>query len=144
MAGFLDKAKAAAQQAVREAQGALDKGQQSIDEMQVKRSAAKLLEQLGRAFYAEQRFGADRAEVAAALAAVDAHVAEHGSTGVLAAPEVTAETTATGVPVPPPPGGAAVPPPPPPPPAAATPPPPPPPGASVAPPPPPPPPPPQA
>ncbi len=78
---FMDKARAAAQQALDEAKKGIDSGQAKLDEAAAKREADKLLATLGAAFYTEQRRGGDREAVNAALNAVDAHVAEHGWSG---------------------------------------------------------------
>ena len=79
--GFMDKAREAAQQATAKAQQGLAQGQAKIDEVQTTRAADGLLRDLGAAFYAEQRSGGSHEAVVAALAAVDAHVAEHGPVG---------------------------------------------------------------
>lgn len=76
--GFLDKAKAQAQQVAAKAQQGVSQGQAKLDTMQAKKQADGLLRDLGAAFYAEQRSGGTRDAVTAALAAVDAHAAEHG------------------------------------------------------------------
>ncbi len=81
MAGFLDKAKQVAQQAIDEAKKGVEQGQQKLDEAGAKREASKLLAALGAAFYAEQRAGGNRADVDAALQAVDQHVAVNGTQG---------------------------------------------------------------
>jgi hypothetical protein len=78
---FMDKARAAAQQAIDEAKKGIDSGQAKIDEVQAKRDADKLLAALGAAFYTEQRQGGSREDVNTALGAVDAHVREHGTSG---------------------------------------------------------------
>ena len=67
MAGFLDKAKQVAQQALDEAKKGVETGQAKLDEAQAKREASKLLAALGAAFYAEQRSGGSRADVDTAL-----------------------------------------------------------------------------
>ncbi len=76
--GFMDKVKAQAEVAVTKAQQGVAQGQSKIEEFQDKRAADALLVKLGHAYYAEQRTGGATADVAAALAAVDAHVAENG------------------------------------------------------------------
>jgi hypothetical protein len=78
---FMDKARAAAQQAIDEAKKGIDTGQAKLDEMQAKREADKLLAALGAAFYAEQRQGGGRDAVNTALTAVDAFVQENGAAG---------------------------------------------------------------
>ena len=79
--GFMDKAREAAQQATAKAQQGLAQGQAKLDEVQTARAADGLLRDLGAAFYAEQRSGGSPEAVAAALGAVDAHVAAHGPLG---------------------------------------------------------------
>jgi hypothetical protein len=81
MAGFLDKAKQVAQQALDEAKKGVEQGQAKLDEASAKREATKLLAALGAAFYAEQRAGGTRADVDAALLAVDNHVSVNGTDG---------------------------------------------------------------
>jgi hypothetical protein len=81
MAGFLDKAKQVAQQALDEAKKGVETGQAKLDEAQAKREAGKLLAALGAAFYAEQRSGGSRADVDTALQAVDQFVTENGTDG---------------------------------------------------------------
>jgi hypothetical protein len=81
MAGFLDKAKAVAQQALDEAKKGVETGQAKLDDVQAKREAAKLLAALGAAFYAEQRSGGARADVDEALKAVDQYVEVNGTAG---------------------------------------------------------------
>ena len=81
MAGFLDKAKQAAQQALDEAKKGIDSGQAKLDEHQAKRETERLLAEVGAAVYAQQRQGGSPDAVTAALAAVDAHVATNGLVG---------------------------------------------------------------
>ena len=81
MAGFLDKAKQAAQQALDEAKKGIDTGQAKLDEHQAKRETERLLSEVGAAVYAQQRQGGSPEAVTAALAAVDAHVAANGLVG---------------------------------------------------------------
>src|SRR5215207_9485873 len=97
MAGFLDKAKQVAQQAIDEAKKGVEQGQHKLDEASAKREASKLLAALGAAFYAEQRTGGNRADVDAALNAVDEHVTVNG-TGGFPADTATGTSTATGTP----------------------------------------------
>ena len=115
---FLDKARAAAQQAIDEAKKGIDTGQAKLDEAAAKREGEKLLAALGAAFYAEQRRDGNREAVNTALNAVDAHVTEHGWVGVsdaaTAAPAAGAANSSPGPDAQPPP------PPPPPPPAPPT------------------------
>ena len=81
MAGFLDKAKQVAQQALDEAKKGVETGQAKLDEATAKREAGKLLAVLGAAVYAEQRSGGAHSDVESAMQAVDAFVAEHGTGG---------------------------------------------------------------
>jgi len=76
--GLMDKVKAQADQAVAKAQQGLAQGQEKLDTMQAKRAGDKLLRDLGLAVYRQQRGGGSDATVTAAVAALDAHVAEHG------------------------------------------------------------------
>jgi len=73
--GFLDKAKEAADRAVANAQQMAQQGQAKFDGYQSGKSEAELYKALGEAFFAEQRRGADRSAVVAALAALDEHFA---------------------------------------------------------------------
>jgi len=118
---FMDKARAAAQQAIDEAKKGIDTGQAKLDEAQAKREGEKLLATLGAAFYAEQRRDGNREAVNTALNAVDAHVTEHGWVGVS---DATTTAPADGSPAAgaagASPGPDAQPPPPPPPPAPPT------------------------
>ena len=81
MAGFLDKAKAVAQQALDEAKKGVETGQAKLDDVQAKREAGRVLAALGAAFYAEQRSGGPRSDVDEALAAVDQYVQVNGTAG---------------------------------------------------------------
>jgi hypothetical protein len=81
MAGFLDKAKQVAQQALDEAKKGVETGQAKLDEVQAKKEANRVLAALGAAFYAEQRSGGPRRDVDTALQAVDGFVAENGTAG---------------------------------------------------------------
>jgi hypothetical protein len=81
MAGFLDKAKQVAQQALDEAKKGVETGQAKLDEVQAKKEASRVLAALGAAFYAEQRSGGPRSDVDTALQAVDQFVAENGTAG---------------------------------------------------------------
>ena len=102
--GFLDKVKAQAQVAAEKAQQGVAQGQQKLGDLQAKKQADALLRDLGAAYYAEQRAGGGAEAVAAALARVDAHAAEHGpvdtaasepAAGSAPAPGATARTTPT-------------------------------------------------
>ena len=92
MAGFLDKAKQAAQQALDEAKKGIDTGQAKLDEVQAKRESERLLTALGAAFYAEQRHGGSRDDVNAAMVALDTHVQTNGLVGFPSAAVVPAAT----------------------------------------------------
>jgi hypothetical protein len=93
--GFMDKVKAQAEVAVAKAQQGVAQGQSKIDDYQAKKSADGLLLALGQAFHAEQRAGGSHDDVVSALAAVDAHVAEHGP---ISAPDAPAPAYDTGMP----------------------------------------------
>jgi len=106
MAGFLDKAKQAAQQALDEAKKGIDTGQSKLDEHQAKRETERLLAEVGAAVYAQHRQGGSAEAVTAALAAVDTHVATHGLVGFPSSavvPGPTAAGPASSDPPPPPP-----------------------------------------
>ncbi len=109
--GFLDKARDAAAQATVKAQQGMAQGQAKIDELQTKRQADALVRELGAAYYAQQRRGGSAEAVAAALAAVDAHVAANGSLDP-SGPPAPPPFGGAGAPPPPPYGGAGAPPPP--------------------------------
>ncbi len=81
MAGFLDKAKQVAQQALDEAKKGVETGQAKLDDVQAKKEAGRVLAALGAAFYAEQRTGGRRSDVDAALKAVDEYVTVNGTSG---------------------------------------------------------------
>jgi hypothetical protein len=74
--GLMDKVKAQAEVAVAKGQQAVAQGQAKVEEMQDKRTHDALLRELGQAYYAAQRSGGSTADVDAALAAVDAHLAK--------------------------------------------------------------------
>ena len=96
MAGFLDKAKQVAQQALDEAKKGVEQGQAKLDEAGAKREATRLLAALGAAFYAEQRAGGTRTEVDAALLDVDNHVSVNGTQGFPSEVSVPETPPATG------------------------------------------------
>jgi len=75
---LLEKAKVAAEKARVAAQQGVHQGQAKLDAMQAKRRAEALLRELGAAYYSEQRRGGSHDAVDSALAALDAHAAEHG------------------------------------------------------------------
>lgn len=96
--GFMDKVKAQAEQVAGKAQQGLAQGQAKLNDMQVRRHADALLRDLGAAYYAEQRSSGDHAAVEQALAAVDAHVAEHGPLDGAAEPGGAGEPAGAGEP----------------------------------------------
>ena len=110
MAGFLYKAKQVAQQAIDEAKKGVEQGQQKLDEASAKREASKLLAALGAAFYAEQRSGGNRADVDAALNAVDQHVTVNGTDGFPTDTDSAPSSPSADTPTPPPSGGPTTPP----------------------------------
>ncbi|PSJ29748.1 hypothetical protein B7P34_05715 [Streptosporangium nondiastaticum] len=71
MAGFLDRAKAQAQEA-------LSQGKQKVDEVQAQRAGGDLLKKLGAAYYAEKRGSGTPDATQQALSALEAHIATHG------------------------------------------------------------------
>jgi hypothetical protein len=71
MAGFLDRAKEAAQRG-------LDVGKEKVEEVQATRTGHDLLRKLGAAYYAEQRGSGTHEHVNAALEALETHIREHG------------------------------------------------------------------
>jgi hypothetical protein len=102
MAGFLDKAKAVAQQALDEAKKGVEQGQAKLDEASAKREASRLLAALGAAFYAEQRSGGPRSDVDTALQAVDQFVSVNGTAGFPDAEPSAAPPAPAPAPTPPP------------------------------------------
>jgi hypothetical protein len=77
--GLMDKLKTQAEQVAAKAQEGSTKVQARIGDMQAKRAADTLLRDLGAACYAEMRKGGPHDAVEKALAALDAHAAEHGT-----------------------------------------------------------------
>jgi len=73
--GLMDKVKQQAEQALTKAQQGVAQGQAKLDEVQAKRQGDQLLRDLGAAYYAAERSGGPRDDVAKALAAVDEHMA---------------------------------------------------------------------
>ncbi|MFG3252908.1 hypothetical protein [Streptomyces sp. NPDC048172] len=71
MAGFLDRAKEQAQQA-------LSQGKEKVEDVQAQRAGNDLLKKLGAAYYAEQRGSGSPQDVQQALAALEQHIAQHG------------------------------------------------------------------
>ncbi|HVQ88085.1 MAG TPA: hypothetical protein VMT88_07875 [Actinomycetes bacterium] len=111
MAGFLDKAKSAAQQALDEAKKGIDSGQAKLDEVQAKRETDRLLTLLGAAYYAQHRQGGSQDAVGDAMAAVDAHVETNGLVGFPPSAVVPAATPPPPAPAPSPTPAPAPPPP---------------------------------
>ncbi len=72
MAGFLDRAREAAQRG-------LDAGKEKVEEVQATRTGHDLLRRLGAAYYAQQHDGGSADRVNTALQAVEEHVRQHGS-----------------------------------------------------------------
>ncbi|MFF4160682.1 hypothetical protein [Streptomyces sp. NPDC001678] len=71
MAGFLDRAKEQAQQA-------LAQGKEKVEEVQAQRAGGDLLKKLGAAYYAEKRGSGTPDATQEALTALEAHIATHG------------------------------------------------------------------
>ncbi|MDT0447828.1 hypothetical protein [Streptomyces hesseae] len=71
MAGFLDRAKEQAQQALAQGKG-------KVDEVQSQRAGNDLLKKLGAAYYAERRGSGTADATQAALTALEAHISTHG------------------------------------------------------------------
>ena len=98
--GLLDKVKAQAEQVAVKAQQGMSQGQAKLDAMQAKKQGDALLRDLGAAYYAQQRSGGSPDDVSAALAKVDAHIAEHGAVDTAPMPTQSSsspgETGATG------------------------------------------------
>jgi hypothetical protein len=102
MAGFLDKAKQVAQQALDEAKKGVETGQAKLDDVQAKKEASRVLAALGAAFYAEQRTGGQRSDVDAALKTVDEYVAVNGTSGFPSDEETAPPPPPAPMPTPPP------------------------------------------
>ncbi|MBH1932791.1 hypothetical protein I5Q34_00515 [Streptomyces sp. AV19] len=71
MAGFLDRAKEQAQQA-------LQQGKEKVEEVQAQRAGGELLKNLGAAYYAERRGSGTGQATQDALNALEAHIGVHG------------------------------------------------------------------
>lgn len=87
--GFLDRAKAQAEQTIAKAQQGMAQGQTKLDQMQAKRKADSLLHELGVAYYAQSRHGGSAEAVSLALAALDAFSVEQGPIDSTASPAGT-------------------------------------------------------
>ncbi len=72
-----DKAKASAERAREQATHGLEAGRARLDRAQARRRYGRLLEKLGKAFYAEHRGEGDREAVAGTLAELDTHIKMH-------------------------------------------------------------------
>jgi CBS domain-containing protein len=72
-----DKAKASAERAREQATHGLEAGRARLDQAQARRRYGRLLEKLGKAFYAEHRGEGDREAVAGTLAELDTHIRMH-------------------------------------------------------------------
>jgi CBS domain-containing protein len=77
--GILDKAKATAERVLEQAIHGLEVGRTRFDDVQTRRQQARLLQNLGAAYYAENRGKGDRAVTERALADLDAHARAHPS-----------------------------------------------------------------
>ncbi|KUM96386.1 hypothetical protein AQI95_42480 [Streptomyces yokosukanensis] len=71
MAGFLDRAKEQAQQALQQGKG-------KVEEVQAHRAGGELLRKLGAAYYAEKRGSGTAQATQDALTALEAHISAHG------------------------------------------------------------------
>ena len=76
--GLMDKLKSQAEQVAARAQEGSAQMQAKLGAVQSKRATDVLLRDLGAACYAEARQGQPHDAVEKAMAALDAHVAEHG------------------------------------------------------------------
>jgi hypothetical protein len=72
---FVDKVKEQAEQVFEKAHHAVSQGQAKVDEQKAKRHAQSLAQDLGNAYYAQQREGGSDEAVRSALAAMDEHIA---------------------------------------------------------------------
>jgi CBS domain-containing protein len=77
--GILDKAKAKAERVREQATHGLEVGRTRFDDVQSRRQHARLLQNLGAAYYAENRGKGDRDAVERALTDLDAHARAHPS-----------------------------------------------------------------
>jgi hypothetical protein len=76
--GLMDKVKQGAGQALNKAQQGVSQGKSKIDQAQAKHQWDGLLAKLGAAVWAEKRQDGPSEAVAAAMAALDQHLATHG------------------------------------------------------------------
>jgi CBS domain-containing protein len=86
--GILDKAKATAGRAREQATHGLEAGRTRLDEARSRKRQAQLLQNLGAAFYAENRGTGDRTETERALADLDAHAQAHPEASMTAVESV--------------------------------------------------------
>jgi CBS domain-containing protein len=77
--GILDKAKAKAERVREQATHGLEVGRTRFDDVQSRRQHARLLQNLGTAYYAENRGKGDRDATERALVDLDAHARAHPS-----------------------------------------------------------------
>ncbi|MBY8888765.1 hypothetical protein K7472_28545 [Streptomyces sp. PTM05] len=89
MAGFLDRAKEAAQRG-------LDVGKEKVEEVQNARTGQDLLRKLGAAYYAEQRGSGGHEAVASALTALESHISAHGDAFLHGGPQTWGSGTGGG------------------------------------------------
>jgi hypothetical protein len=95
--GLMDKVKQSAEQALSKAQQGVSQGKVKIDQAQAKHQWDGLLGKLGAAVWAEQRQGGSSDAVAAAMAALDQHLAAHGPVQAGAGAPGTADEEGTSV-----------------------------------------------
>jgi hypothetical protein len=76
--GLLDKVKVQAEQIAEKAQQGVAQGKDKIEELQAQRKGEGLMRDLGTAYYAQLRSNGPQTAVDEAVAAIDAHRAEHG------------------------------------------------------------------
>ena len=76
--GLLDKVKEQAGQIAEKAQQGVAQGKDKLEELQIHKKGDGLLRDIGSAYFEHVRHGGPKEAVEAALAAMDAHVAEHG------------------------------------------------------------------
>jgi hypothetical protein len=76
---YVDRASDVLNGLIADAQRTLEDGRRNLDEYQARRSTERLLARLGAAVYAAERSGGPADAVTEAMAALDDHVAQHGS-----------------------------------------------------------------
>jgi CBS domain-containing protein len=86
--GILDKAKETAERVREQAAHGVEVGRTRLDEAQSRRQQARLLQNLGAAYYAENRGRGNRDAVERALAELDAHMEAHPDTTLTAVESV--------------------------------------------------------